>query len=273
VTAPSASRVGGALRLATWNVNSLRARSGRVAAWLAEVRPDVCCLQETKLADEAVPVGLFRDLGYELAHVGEGRWNGVAIASRVGLDDVEAELPGAPVIAGPGRYLAATCGGVRVVSVYVPNGRSLDNEQYRAKLAWLDALADEVATALAAGRGGGLAICGDFNVAPDDRDVYDPADFAGATHVSEPERAALGRLLSLGLVDGLRRMVPDAGIYTWWDYRGGSFHRNRGMRIDLVLLDRELADRLCWVLVDRNARRGPEPSDHAPVVCEFAPRE
>lgn len=275
MTEESALRVGGSLRLATWNVNSLRARSTRVAAWLAEVRPDVCCLQETKLADEAVPVGLFRDLGYEVAHVGEGRWNGVAIASRVGLDDVNTELPGAPAIAGPGRYLAATCGGVRVVSVYVPNGRSLDNEQYEAKLAWLGALADTVATGRTAGGrvGGGLAICGDFNVAPDDRDVYDPADFVGATHVSEPERAALGRLLSLGLIDALRRLVPDSGVYTWWDYRGGSFHRNRGMRIDLVLLDETLARRLCWVLVDRNARRGPEPSDHAPVVCEFGPTD
>jgi exodeoxyribonuclease III len=256
------------VRIATWNVNSLKVRLPRVEAWLAEVQPDVLCMQETKLADSAFPALTFEALGYTCAHHGQGQWNGVAILSRVGLDDVVAGFAdGAP--ADPeARLVTATCGGVRVSSVYVPNGREVGHEHYQYKLAWLDRLHDHLQAATPAGAE--VLVAGDFNIAPEDRDVWSPAAFEGATHVSPPERAALERLEAWGLVDVFRRRWEDGKVFSWWDYRAGDFHQGRGMRIDLVLTSPSLADRLDWVVIDRNARKGTQPSDHAPVVADFA---
>ena len=256
------------MRIATWNVNSLKARLARVEEWLAYAQPDVLCMQETKLADSAFPDLAFGVLGYEAAHHGDGRWNGVAILSRVGLEDVAAGFSEAPEgVASETRLLAATCGGVRVHSVYVPNGRSLDNAQYAAKLDWLARLRDLIITAV-----GDpvlpVAVCGDFNIAPEDRDVYDPGKFVGATHVSPAERAALAEITAAGLVDAFRLVYDQDRLYTWWDYRAGDFHNHRGMRIDLVLLSKSLADGVRWGIVDRNARKGQSPSDHAPLVID-----
>ncbi len=255
------------MRLATWNVNSLTARMPRVLDWIAEFVPDVLCLQETKQADGAFPVGAFTDLGYASAHHGDGRWNGVAILSRVGLDHPTRGFSSAEDEYGC-RIVAATCGGVRVHSVYVPNGRSLDHEQYRFKLAWLGRLATFLEETCDPGQD--VVVCGDFNIAPDDRDVWDPSAFTGATHVSEPERRALGVLLDWGLEDLFRRHHEEGGVFSWWDYRAGDFHEGRGMRIDLVLASRSLAARSQGVVIDRNARKGKKPSDHAPVVVDLA---
>ena len=264
------------MRLATWNVNSLKARMARVEEWLDYARPDVLCMQETKLADAAFPSMAFAALGYEVAHHGDGRWNGVAIASRIGLDDVAEgfgdlapELGGALAdeVAAESRLLAASCGGVRVVSVYVPNGRSLDNEQFGAKLEWLDRL--ERWLAASASPDAPLAVCGDFNIAPEDKDVYDPAKYVGTTHTSPEERAALARLEGWGLQDAFRLVYNQDGLFTWWDYRAGDFHNHRGMRIDLVLVTAPLARGVRWGLVDRNARKGKLPSDHAPLVIDI----
>lgn len=255
------------MRIATWNVNSLKARLPRVEAWLAEVGPDVVCLQETKLADDAFPALAFEALGYSAVHHGEGRWNGVAIVSRVGIADVivgfaDGEQPDAEA-----RMLSATCGGVRISSVYVPNGRALDHDHYRYKLVWLERLRRHLEATV--DPDDAVIVAGDFNIAPDDRDVHDPAAFVGATHVSEPERAALAELEAWGLVDLFRLQHPEAGLYSWWDYRAGDFHQGRGMRIDLVLGSRPVADRVRWSIIDRNARKGQQPSDHAPVVVDL----
>jgi len=255
------------VRIATWNVNSLAARLPRVEEWIEYARPDVLCLQETKQAESAFPHGAFAALGYEAAHHGDGRWNGVAIISRLGLSGVTRGLGSDDDGQGP-RAIAADCGGVRVVSVYVPNGRSLDSEHYPAKLAWLArlrAVLDETTTPDRP-----VAVCGDFNVAPEDRDVWDPAQFAGMTHVSPPERAALADLQSWGLVDAFRRIYDEDRLFSWWDYRGGSFHRHHGMRIDLILVTEMLAAGTTWALIDRNARKGEKPSDHAPVLIDTA---
>ena len=254
------------MRLATWNVNSLAVRLPRVEEWIRYAEPDVLCLQETKLADDAFPHEAFASLGYETAHHGNGQWNGVAIASRVGLTQVATGLGSDEDDAQGTRLVAAECGGVRVHSVYVPNGRSLDSEQYTAKLAWLARLRellDETASPDAP-----VAVCGDFNVAPEDRDLWDPAEFVGATHVSEPERAALARLEEWGLVDAFRRIYDGDHLFTWWDYRAGNFHKHKGMRIDLILVTETLAARTRYALVDRNARKGEKPSDHAPVFID-----
>jgi exodeoxyribonuclease-3 len=258
------------MRLATWNVNSLGARLPYVLEWMEANQPDVVCMQETKQADDAFPSGEFADLGYQTAHHGDGRWNGVAIASRVGLTDESRGFESAEDVHGC-RIVAANCGGVRVHSVYVPNGRSLDSDQYPIKLEWLARLrayVDQTCTPDDA-----VAVCGDFNVAPVDADVYDPAKFVGATHTSPPEREALGALLDWGLEDVFRRHHPEGGIFSWWDYRAGDFHEGRGMRIDLVLLSKGLADRTSDSRVDRNARKkspaGYKPSDHAPVVVDI----
>jgi exodeoxyribonuclease-3 len=258
------------VRLATWNVNSLGARLERVEAWIAEVEPDVLCLQETKLADDAFPALTFSALGYESAHHGQGRWNGVAILSKVGLDaPAFGFAPGDVIPRDEARVISATCGGVRVASVYVPNGRSPEHEQYQFKLEWLGLLAGHLDAACVAAED--VVVCGDFNIAPDDRDVYDPAKFVGSTHVTPAERESLQRLLDWGLVDVFREHHDADRLYSWWDYRAGDFHQGRGLRIDLVLATRGLADRATWSIVDRNARKGkPTPSDHAPVVVEFA---
>jgi len=253
------------VRIATWNVNSLAARLARVEEWVEYAHPDVLCLQETKQADSAFPHAAFAALGYETAHHGDGRWNGVAIASRVGLSGVTRGLGSEDDAQGP-RAIAADCGGVRVMSVYVPNGRSLDSEHYPAKLAWLARVRSVLDETTSPDRP--VAVCGDFNVAPEDRDVWDPKQFEGATHVSGPEREALAALQGWGLVDVFRRLYDDDGLFTWWDYRGGSFHRHQGMRIDLILVTEVLAARATYALIDRNARKGEKPSDHAPVLID-----
>ncbi len=261
------------MRFATWNVNSLKARLPRVEAWLAEVQPDVLCMQETKSTDDAFPLMTFQALGYDGAHYGAGRWNGVAILSRVGLDDVVVGFGDGEVEDPEARLLWATCGGVRVGTVYVPNGREVGHEQYDYKLRWLDRLIRRLTTANSPTEP--LLLCGDFNIAPDDRDVYDPAVYVGATHVSPAERAALQAMLDWGLVDVFRRFYDVGGLFSWWDYRAGNFHKGKGMRIDLVLVSEMLAKRTTAVLIDRNARKGQAPSDHAPVVVDidFSPTE
>ena len=253
------------MRLATWNVNSLTARLPRVTEWITQQQPDVLCLQETKQADEKFPAAAFADLGYQSVHHGEGRWNGVALISRVGLTDVTRGFA-TPEDEHGARCVAATCGGVRVYSVYVPNGRSLDSEFYGYKLAWLARL--RAVLDAAHGPGGPVAVCGDFNVAPDDGDVWDPAAFVGLTHVTEPEREALRHVMAWGLEDVFRRFNPP-GVFSWWDYRGGDFHQGRGVRMDLLLVSGDLAERACGAFVDRDARKGQKPSDHAPVVADF----
>jgi exodeoxyribonuclease-3 len=258
------------VRLATWNVNSLRARIERVEEWLSEVQPDVVCLQETKLADDAFPALAFQSLGYESAHFGQGQWNGVAILSKVGISDVVANFASGIEPDPDARVLTATCGGMRLVCCYVPNGRALGDPHYEYKLSWLERLQQHVS--IVSGPDQALVVTGDFNIAPTDADVYDPKRFLGATHVSEPERERLRALLDWGLVDLFRHRHPDADrVYSWWDYRAGDFHEGRGMRIDLVLGTEPMIGRVEWALIDRNARKGKSPSDHAPVLIDFAP--
>jgi exodeoxyribonuclease-3 len=257
------------VRLATWNVNSVTARLPRLLEWLDATRPDVVCLQETKVADGAFPSAEVAALGYATATNGSGRWNGVALLSRVGLESVTAGFtaePGYPEV--EARSVSATCAGVRVWSVYVPNGRTLDSPHYTYKLAWLAALRDALGSETGAG-GPPLAVCGDFNVAPGDDDVWDPAEFAGSTHVSPAEREAVAALLDLGLAD-VRPRALKGRPFTYWDYRAGMFHKGMGMRIDLVLLSRSLAAQVTDAYIDREARKGTAPSDHAPVVVEIA---
>jgi exodeoxyribonuclease-3 len=257
------------VRIATWNVNSLKVRQPRVEEWLAYASPDVVCLQETKLADDAFPQLAFGALGYESVHHGQGQWNGVAILSRVGVEAVTSGFDAMiDPYEGDCRLLAATCGGIRVVSAYVPNGRDVASEHYERKLQWLACLHDWVA---AQGTPDDpIAVLGDFNVAPDDRDVWSPKAFQGSTHVTEPERTAVAALVHWGLVDVFRELYADEGLYTYWDYRAGDFHQHRGMRIDLVLATPPLASRARWAVVDRNARKGKQPSDHAPLVVDFS---
>jgi len=238
-----------------------------VEAWLDEVRPDVVCLQETKLADDAFPALAFAGLGYESAHHGQGQWNGVAVLSRIGLAEVVSGFADGDEPDPEARLLSATCGGLRVSSVYVPNGRSLDADHYRYKLAWLARLGRHVE--LTCDPRVPVVVAGDFNIAPTDADVWDPGAFVGATHVSPPEREALERICSWGLQDLFRRVHPAAErVFSWWDYRAGDFHQGRGMRIDLVLGSRPVADHASWAVIDRNARKGSQPSDHAPVVVD-----
>jgi exodeoxyribonuclease-3 len=255
------------VRLATWNVNSLPARMPRVVEWLERVQPDVLCLQETKIADAGFPDAELNALGYETAAHGEGGYNGVAILSRVGLEDVLRGFDGQPGFPDPEpRAISATCEGIRIWSVYVPNGRTLESPHLEYKLAWLDGLRATAAAELADGRP--LALCGDFNVAPTDADVWDPAAFIGSTHVSEPERAAIRALVELGLTD-LQPRALKGEPFTYWDYRAGMFHKGCGMRIDLLLLSAQLAGGVQDVYIDRDARKGTKPSDHAPVLAEL----
>ncbi|MDG2426993.1 MAG: exodeoxyribonuclease III [Acidimicrobiales bacterium] len=258
------------MRIVTWNVNSLKARIDRVEAWIKAAAPDVLCLQETKMADEVFPHARFEALGYQSAHHGEGRWNGVAIISRVGLDDVRSGFADGRTDPDPdARVLWATCGGVRLASCYVPNGREVDHDHYRYKLDWLGRLHDDLATNVDPTTSRALVV-GDFNVAPDDRDVWKPAAFEGLTHVTAAERAALHRLETLGFVDVFREIYKDAGLHSWWDYRGGAFYKRMGMRIDLVYASVAALTALDFVIVDRNERKGEKPSDHAPVVADFS---
>jgi exodeoxyribonuclease-3 len=249
-------------------VNSIKQRMPRVLPWLDERKPDVVCLQETKLTDAAISELLDDELaqrGYQAAYYGQAQWNGVALLSRVGLDDVVRGIPGAPGFPDPeARAVSATCGGIRVHSLYVPNGRSVGSDHYLYKLAWLAALRDQVA-----GGPADAVVCGDMNIAPTDADVFDPQAYLGHTHVSEPERAALTRLQELGLRDVVRERWPTQNVFSYWDYRAGMFHQNLGMRIDLVLASSAVADRARAAWVDRKARKGTGPSDHAPVIVDL----
>ena len=250
--------------VATWNVNSLTARWSRVEEWLRAKSPDVLLIQETKQNDEKYPFAALRALGYESAHYGQGQWNGVAILSKVGLSDV---VRGFGDDDAEARFIGATCADVRVYSCYVPNGRALDDPHYAYKLAWLANLRDLLA---ARDRDQHVVVGGDFNVAPSDLDCYDPSVFEGGTHVSEPEREAIRAIEATGLVDLTRSMHPDEANFTWWDYRNGSFHRGWGLRIDLLLVDPALRAKATSSYVDREARKGEKPSDHVPVVADFA---
>ncbi len=256
------------MRIATWNVNSVVARLPRLLEWLQDTAPDAVCLQETKITDAGFPTEQVGELGYQVALHGDGRWNGVAILSKVGLDDVVRGLAGGPGYPDPeARAVAATCGDVRLWSVYVPNGREPGHDHYAYKLAWLAALRDAVAADLTSAPR--LAVMGDFNVAPTDDDVWDPAVFAQSTHVTPPERAALEALRATGLVDVMPRPLKYEHPFTYWDYRAGNFHKNLGMRIDLVYATPPVAEAVTDAYVDRNARKGKGPSDHAPVVVDI----
>ncbi len=276
------------MRIATWNVNSLKARQEAVENWLQRAAPDILLMQETKLGDADAPVMAFAMAGYQLVHHGEGRWNGVAIAARDGLaiGDVVTNFGDGPVRdSGPGsataaeddfnpfdeaRVLAATIEGLRLVSVYAPNGRVVGSPFYEGKLKWFERLGRYIDEERAAGRGETLVVGGDFNVAPTDVDVWDPRAAHGGTHVSEPERAAVRALVDRGLVDSYRARHDETGRFTWWDYRAGMFHKNFGMRIDLLLTAEAVAARLVDAEIDRQARKGPPiPSDHAPLVIDL----
>lgn len=262
------------MRIATWNVNSLKARLPRVEEWLSVWEPDVVCLQETKLADDAFPALSFQTMGYDAVHHGEGRWNGVAILSRVGVDDVRTGFHDDEPDFDEARIVWATCGGVRVGSVYVPNGRSLDDDHYRYKLDFMARLRGQLDRHEDPARD--VVLLGDFNIAPTDVDLYDPKKFEGATHVSKAERAALTTIQEWGLGDSFRDLHDGAGLYSWWDYRGGNFHKRMGMRIDLILATASLRERLTGAIIDRTERTPKgnpaegAPSDHAPVVADFA---
>lgn len=274
------------MRVATWNVNSVGARLPRLSEWLDLAEPDVLCLQETKCSAEAFPVASAKERGYQVVAHGDGRWNGVAILSRIGLDNVSLGFPGQPAYAASlsdddaellvdvpavavveARALGATCGPLRIWSLYVPNGRSLDSPHYTYKLQWLAALRDALAPEVLAGDP--TMVTGDFNIAPTDDDVWDPSRFSGSTHVTAAERSALADLRRLGLEDVRPRALKHDTPYTYWDYRAGMFHKNQGMRIDLVYVTPPVAARVTDAYVDREARKGRGPSDHAPVVVDL----
>src|SRR5262245_32951279 len=267
------------MRIATWNVNSLKARLEKVSWWIDRAKPDVLLMQETKLADAEAPDMMFQSLGYELAHHGEGRWNGVAIASRSGISDIVTNFgeplrpPKTPDVSDDerledARMISVVCRGVRVVSLYSPNGRVLNSPFYEAKLVWYERLARWLAETQNPKQP--LCLGGDFNVAPEDADVWDPNACHGGTHVSDRERQAFTKLRDWGLVDAYRLTHSETGRYTWWDYRAGNFHKNFGMRIDHLLVTSPVAERIVWSEIDREARKGkPIPSDHAPLLIDL----
>jgi exodeoxyribonuclease-3 len=256
------------VRVATWNVNSVKQRVPRLLPWLDQRQPDVVCLQETKVGDDAFDQLLGEELtkrGYAIARHGEAQWNGVAILSRAGLEDVVVGVPDTPGFPRrEARAVSAVCGGIRVHSVYVPNGRVPDSEHYQYKLAWLSALQETLADGPEA-----AMVCGDMNIAPADIDVFDPQAYIGQTHVTPAERAALAKLQALGLRDVVRDRWPTERVFTYWDYRAGMFHQDLGMRIDLVLATAKVAARVQAAWVDRQARKGTRPSDHAPVIVDL----
>lgn len=254
--------------VATWNVNSLKARMPRVEEWLAQVQPDVLCMQETKMSDNTFPAMTFSSLGYDSVHHGQGQWNGVAILSRVGIEDPASGFEDEAAPDRDARLLWATCGGVRIGAVYVPNGREVGHDHYHYKLEWLARLRANLDAKYRPDEP--LAIMGDWNIAPDDRDVWSVAAFEGSTHVTAPERDALEEVKAWGLVDVFReRYGDDDQLFSYWDYRAGDFHKKRGMRIDYVLASTSLAKESVSDLIDRNARKGTKPSDHAPVLALF----
>ncbi|MBE1456258.1 exodeoxyribonuclease-3 [Nocardiopsis terrae] len=258
------------MRIATWNVNSARARAERIGDWLDRSEVDVLAVQETKARDHQFPESVFTDRGYEVAHHGLSQWNGVAIASRVGLEDVRIGFPGQPGYGDPeereARAIAATCGGVQVWSLYVPNGREVDHPHYAYKLRWLEALRQAGAESLARDPEAQIAYTGDFNIAPKDEDVWDTAAFEGLTHVTEPERAAFAGLVDAGFAEVVRDHTPGPGVYTYWDYKGLAFPKRKGMRIDFVLASPALRSRVTGASIDREERKGKGASDHAPVI-------
>jgi exodeoxyribonuclease-3 len=262
------------MRLATWNVNSIRSRIDRVEAFVQRQDIDVLALQETKARDDQWPVMGLEAMGYEVATLGHSQWNGVAIASRVGLDDVQHGFEGMPEYGDPlaaeARAIGATCGGVRVWSLYVPNGRALGDPHLDYKLAWLKALRDAAAGWLDKDPDAQVALTGDWNVAPLDEDVFDMAQFAKSTHVSPPERAAFQAIVEAGYADVVRPHTPGPEVYTYWDYYRQRFERNRGLRIDFVLASPALAGRVSGAVIDREERAGKGASDHAPVIVDLA---
>ncbi|GAA3377414.1 exodeoxyribonuclease III [Streptomyces sannanensis] len=257
------------MRVATWNVNSITARLPRLLAWLESTGTDVLCIQETKTGEEGFPAAELRELGYESAVNATGRWNGVALVSRVGLEDVVKGLPGGPDYEGvqEPRAISATCGPLRLWSVYVPNGREVGHDHYGYKLSWFEALRAAVAADAAGQRP--FAVLGDFNVAPTDADVWDPAVFEGQTHVTPAERAALTALCEAGLSDVMPRPLKYDHPFTYWDYRQLCFPKNRGMRIDLVYGNKPFTTAVKDSYVDREERKGKGASDHAPVVVDL----
>ena len=250
--------------IATWNVNSLKARLDRVTQWVNENQPDVLCMQETKMKDEVFPALTFAEMGYESAHFGQGQWNGVAIISKVGLTDVVNNFAKPIEPDHEARIISATCGGVKVVCVYVPNGRAIEDDHYKYKLGWMKKLRQH-ADAIAKPKDR-LVIGGDFNIAPTDDDVWDVTKFDGATHVSAPERKVFAELCEWGLTDAFRELHPEPKVFSWWDYRNGSFHKGEGMRIDFLLATKSLMSDVEASSIDRNARKGEKPSDHVPVT-------
>ncbi|HEX5671446.1 MAG TPA: exodeoxyribonuclease III [Acidimicrobiia bacterium] len=273
------------MRIATWNVNSLKARIPAVERWLTRAAPDVLLMQETKVADEEVPVLPFQMAGYEVIHHGEGRWNGVAIASKLGIADVISKFGDGPVRDSrmgskeavaeddfdpfdEARMISAVCGGVRFVCLYAPNGRVVGSAFYEGKLRWFERVHRWLVETRTPDEP--IVLGGDFNATPSDADVWEAAAAHGGTHVSEPERAALARLREWGLVDAFRLHQEGGGRFTWWDYRAGMFHKNMGMRIDLLYVSASIAARSVWAEIDREARKGPPtPSDHAPLVVDL----
>jgi len=264
--------------LATWNVNSVRARTDRIVDWMQRTGTDVLAMQETKCKDEQFPTERFEELGYEVAHVGLSQWNGVAIVSRVGLEDVQVgfeDQPGfskdpeiSPAL--EARAIGATCGGVRVWSLYVPNGRDLNDPHYAYKLDWLAKLRADAQAWLSADPDQQIALVGDWNVAPTDDDVWDPAFFEGKTHTSQPERDAFHAFADAGFTDVVRPHAPGPGVYTYWDYTQLRFPKKQGMRIDFVLGSPAFAARVTGAEIDRNERKGKGASDHAPVIVDLA---
>ena len=261
------------MRIATWNINSIRARIDRLTAWIERSDVDVIAIQETKIQDEKFPLDRFTDLGYQVAHHGTNQWNGVAVLSRVGLADVQVGVPGLPSFGDPAvteaRAISAVCGGIRMWSLYVPNGRTIGDPHYYYKLEWLAAMRDYGAKELAADAEAQIAFCGDFNIAPTDDDIWSVEYYQGSTHVTPPEREAFTNLDDAGFADVVRPYTPGPGVYTYWDYTRLSFQKRRGMRIDFALASPALAARVTGAVIDREERKGKLPSDHAPVIVEL----
>ncbi len=262
------------MRLATWNINSIRARVDRAIAFLERENIDVLALQETKCKDSQFPFAAFEEAGYEVAHFGLSQWNGVAIISRVGISDVEIAFPDQPQFGEEpvteARAIGATCGGVRVWSLYIPNGREIDNPHYNYKLEWLAQLNRNAQNWLAADPSAQLALVGDWNVAPLDSDVWDVAKFEGKTHITAPEREAFASFAETGFTEVTRKFIPEDGKYTYWDYQQLRFPKNEGMRIDFAYTSPALTERVTEVTIDRNERKGKGASDHVPVILEIA---
>ncbi|HZE16109.1 MAG TPA: exodeoxyribonuclease III [Mycobacterium sp.] len=265
------------MRLATWNVNSIRTRLTRVLVWLARAEVDVLAMQETKCSDDQFPTLPFFELGYEVAHCGFNQWNGVAIASRVGLDDIKVGFESQPTwsskpdlaAAAEARALGATCGGVRVWSLYVPNGRAVGDPHYTYKLKWLAALRDTAKGWLRDDPSAQIALVGDWNIAPTDDDVWSVEFYRGCTHVSEPERNAFNAIVDARFADVVRPFAPGPGVYTYWDYTALRFPKRQGMRIDFILASPALAERVADAQIVREERKGKAPSDHAPVLVDL----